>query len=508
MVRRGGRGGQLLFAEDVAHAADLGADAAEFFFKALVSSVEVVDAVEDGFAVGDEGGEDEGGGGAEVRAHDGGGLEVGSSADGGGAAVDGDVGAHAVEFLDVHEAIFKDVFGDGGGAFGLGGEGHELGLHVGGEAGVLLGGDVGGLEGSAGADADTLCADVEADAALVEFSEQRSEVSGVAAVDVEVAAGDGAGHEEGAGLDAVRVDAVAGAVEFGDAVDLDGRRAGAFDVGAHGGEERGQVGDFGLAGAVFKDGFAVGEDGGHQEVFGAGDGDLVEDDVGSAEGPLAVCGAAGFEVAVLLRDGGAHGFEAFDVEVDGSAADGASAGHGDAGDAGAGDQGAEDERGGAHGLDDLVLGDGVGEDGAADVGAVLGAAVAEFDLGAHGGEQFALGLDVLDLRNVFEDDFVFGEDGGGHAGERGVLCAGDFDGSEEGIAPADDELVHGVSLRMGSVEMGAGGGSWLGVGETGAWRPKVGSAGVYGRVTWVVPWAAFAMITSHNPTYHYTNFQV
>ena len=106
--------------------------------------------------------EDERGGGAEVRAHDGGGLERGLAADGGGAAADGDVGAHADEFLHVHEAVFEDVFGDGAGAFGLGGEGHVLGLHVGGEAGVLFGGDVGGFEVAAGADADVVGADVDA----------------------------------------------------------------------------------------------------------------------------------------------------------------------------------------------------------------------------------------------------------------------------------------------------------------------------------------------------------
>ena len=35
---------------------------------------------------------------------------------------------------------------------------------------------------------------------------------------------------------------------------------------------------------------------------------------------------------------------------------------------------------------------------------MLGASVAEFDLGAHGGQQLALGLDVAHLRNVFQDD--------------------------------------------------------------------------------------------------------
>jgi len=91
---------------------------------------------------------------------------------------------------------------------------------------------------------------------------------------------------------------------------------------------------------------------------------------------LPLLGRAGFEVAVIVGDDGAHGFEALDVQVDGTSADGASAGHGHSGDAGASDERAEDERTGAHGFNDLVLGDGVGEDGTADAGAVLGAAVA------------------------------------------------------------------------------------------------------------------------------------
>ncbi len=282
------------------------------------------------------------------------------------------------------------------------------------------------------------------------FDEQGSEVGGVAAVDVEVAAGDGSGDEKGAGLDAVGIDLVAGAVELCDAFDADGGGAGAGDLCAHGVEKGGEVGDFGLAGAVLEEGFAFGEGGGHEKVFGAGYGDLVEDDVRAVEAAVAVAGGAGFKVAVLLGDGGTHGFEALDVEVDGAAADGAAAGHGDAGDAGAGDERAEDQRRCAHGLDDLVLGDGVRQDGAPDVGAVLGAAIAELDLGSHGREEFALGLDVADLRDVFEDDLFLREDGGGHAGERGVLGAGDFDGSEEGVAAAYNELVHDVSsVRTG-----------------------------------------------------------
>ena len=123
----------------------------------------------------------------------------------------------------------------------------------------------------------------EADAAGFELGDERAEVGGVAAVDVEVAAGDGPGDEEGAGFDAVGIDAMARAVELGDAVDLDSGGACAFNLCAHGVEQGGEVGDFGLAGAVLEEGVAIGEGCGHEEVFGAGDGDLVEDDVRAVE---------------------------------------------------------------------------------------------------------------------------------------------------------------------------------------------------------------------------------
>jgi hypothetical protein len=159
---------------------------------------------------------------------------------------------------------------------------------------------------AAGADADVVLADVEADAARLELGDEGAEVGGFTAVYVEVSAGDGTGEEEGAGFDAIGVDAVAGSMEAGLALDLNGAGACAFDLCSHGDEEGGEVGDFGFAGTVFQDGFAFGEGGGHEDVFGAGDGDFVEDDVGSVE---AIC--AGFEVAVVLGDGGAHCLKGF-----------------------------------------------------------------------------------------------------------------------------------------------------------------------------------------------------
>ncbi len=69
--------------------------------------------------------------------------------------------------------------------------------------------------------------------------------------------------------------------------------------------------------------------------------------------------------------------------------------------------------------------------------------VAQLDFAAHRGEELAaIGLDVLHLGDVFEDDFVFGEDGRGHAGQGRIFCAADADGAEQRIAAADYEFIH------------------------------------------------------------------
>ncbi len=56
----------------------------------------------------------------------------------------------------------------------------------------------------------------------------------------------------------------------------DGGGARALDLRSHLHQQRGEIDDLGLAGAVLQHGLAFGEHGRHQDVFGAGDGDLVE----------------------------------------------------------------------------------------------------------------------------------------------------------------------------------------------------------------------------------------
>jgi hypothetical protein len=92
-------------------------------------------------------------------------------------------------------------------AFGLRGQRHELRLHVGGEAGEFFRGHVGGSERIVAHDADGIGVDLVL-TPTPSVCQAGAEVSGIASGDVEVAAGHGAGDEEGAGFNAVRDDAV------------------------------------------------------------------------------------------------------------------------------------------------------------------------------------------------------------------------------------------------------------------------------------------------------------
>jgi hypothetical protein len=70
----------------------------------------------------------------------------GDAAHDGRGAVEVDAGAHAHELGHMHEAVLEDGLGDHRGALGDGHQRHELGLHVGGEAGEGLGHHVGAAQ--------------------------------------------------------------------------------------------------------------------------------------------------------------------------------------------------------------------------------------------------------------------------------------------------------------------------------------------------------------------------
>ena len=73
---------------------------------------------------------------------------------------------------------------------------------------------------------------------------------------------------------------------------------------------------------------------------------------------------------------------------------------------------------------------------------MLRPAISEFDFRTHRGQELARGLDVTHLRDIFQNDRLVGEQGGGHRRQGGVLGSADANCPQQRIAAADYEFVH------------------------------------------------------------------
>ncbi len=272
-----------------------------------------------------------------------------------------------------------------------------------------------------------------------QLGDDRAQMRRRAIGDREVAVGDSAGDEEGAGFDAVRNDGVSGAVKLFNAADFQGRGAIAVDVRAHFAEEMDEIGDFRLAGAIFERGDTVGEGGGHEDIFRAGHGDFFENDVRAFE--AAAVGHLRLDVTVFGGNVRTHFFERNQVQIHGPCADGAAARQGDVRHARAGDGGPKREDGSAHGFDKFVGGNRIVE-GLRFDGVSMRGEFRDRNFGRHERQQFRHGYDVAHLRDVMEDDRLRRKQGGGHQRQGRVLGAGDFDGAVEGLAASNSKFVH------------------------------------------------------------------
>src|ERR1044071_265799 len=195
-------------------------------------------------------------------------------------------------------------------------------------------------------------------------------MNGIAIGEMEVATGEDGGNHKSPGFNAIWNNPMARAVELLHAMNANCMRASAFNFCAHLGEQGSQIDDFRLPRSVFHDCLALSKCCGHHQVFSAGDGDLVKNNVSAVE-----AAGAGFNVAVFLLDRSAQAFQAFDVEIDRPGADGAATRLGDTGAPGASKQRTKDQRGSAHGLYQFISSFRVDQVAAGNRGAMGSAAV-------------------------------------------------------------------------------------------------------------------------------------
>src|SRR3954451_19075526 len=95
----------LIRKQILAETLDPGAERAELCLERLVAAVEVIDAIDDRFAVGDQAGDHQSRRGAQVGRHDGRALQALDAAHDRAIALDRDVGAKALQLERMHEAV-------------------------------------------------------------------------------------------------------------------------------------------------------------------------------------------------------------------------------------------------------------------------------------------------------------------------------------------------------------------------------------------------------------------
>ena len=352
-------------------------------------------------------------------------------------ALDLDIRSHTHQFQRVHEAVLKNILRHHRGAFRLRGQCHKLRLHVCGEARILLGRHVARLQRRVAHHPHGVSRNFRPHAGLFQFPQQRVKMTGIAVRNFQVASCHRSCNDERPGFDAVGDDAMLGPAQLADAFHANGRRARALNLRPHLVQQRGQVADFRFLRAIPHHGFTFGERRGHQQVFGAGDGNFVEDNLRTCQ-PRCRC----FYITVFLRNGRAQPLQALEMQINRSRADGASSRHGHARVPASCHQRPQHQRRGAHGFHQFVARLGAGNVLAMNTGAVLGASIPKFDLGAHRRQQLARGLNVAHLRNVFQNHRLIGKQRGRHAGKRGILRAADAYRPQQRLSAAYDQFVH------------------------------------------------------------------
>ena len=212
------------------------------------------------------------------------------------------------------------------------------------------------------------------------------------------------------------------------------------DLGAHGDQEIGQVDHLGLARGVLEHGLAVRQCGGHHEVFGARHRHGFQHQARTLQAVR-----AGFDVAVLDMNIGAHRLQTRDVDVDRSRADRAAAGQGHIGMAEARQQRTQHENRRAHGFHELVGREIFLDRRCVDLDAHL---FVDGHRDAHASEQFDHGGDILQVRHVRHRHRAVRQQAPGQNRQGGVLGSRNADLALERYAAVNLKFIHVPALQI------------------------------------------------------------
>ena len=219
------------------------------------------------FAFSDEARQDESRAGAQVRRVDRRPFELRHAFYDGAAPFNADFRPHALKFIDVHEAVFKDRLRNDARTLANRRQGHELGLHICREAGIGQGLDVGRAHGQVPDNPDAVDILDDLGPYFLQFRHDGLQVLRQGIFYEHVATGHGRSDHKGSRFDAVGNNRMRRTAQLLDAFDADDVRAGAADIGTHAVQIGRQVNDLRFFCRVFQDGLSFGQRSGHEDVF-------------------------------------------------------------------------------------------------------------------------------------------------------------------------------------------------------------------------------------------------
>src|SRR6266508_1254829 len=262
----------------------------------------------------------------------------------------------------------------------------------------------------------------------------RPQVVGDHVLDQQLAAGHHRQADEAADLGVVGTDGVLATAQPLDPADLQAVGADPGDPGAERVQEAAEVLHVGLAGGVADDRLAIGHGGRDDGVLGGRHRRLVEEHLAAAQPARLQLQRATLEIG-----GHAERPEGQQVRVEAPPADAVTARRGQHAAAGprqqrAGQQHRAADQGAEHGIQRGPV-DVAGVD-AHGVGLDLG------HLGAGGGDELEHGLDVADVGDVSQQDWLIGEQQSGNDRQSTILVAGRADHATQRLSTFDDETFH------------------------------------------------------------------
>ncbi len=432
----------------IGFAGDISPESGEMHLERFIAPIDRFGVIDDRTAFCAESRDDHGKAGSDIRGGDDRGAEFRWTADDDAMriAVD-DLRAHSDQVVHEIESAFEHFFEEGDKTIRLGCEDDQNGEQIGRKRGPDSVVDFRNGVREVRFDpervrgivliANPMVLDREGEAESFQRSTENFEFAPFDGADIEGAVCDGGCDQIGSGFDIVAPDAECSPVEAMDAMDDNPVCSDAGNIGSHLNQHFAEILNMRFAGGIVEIGFAVGEDGGHDEVFRAGDRGFAEQVLtGSVE-----AGRDGKRVGWAFMEFGSHCAKTANMRIEAALSDDIASGRVEHHVSAAGEKRTDEQEGSPDLAAKLVRKAGRGDGCGLNRDDAL--FLVQFHRRSDRFQEFEHTADVSDKRNVGQGNGFGSQKRSGQHGQCRVFVAGGIVHAPQGDAALNDKSRHG-----------------------------------------------------------------